>query len=286
MPNATDYFLDAVQNGVQQSQDSVRYVWNEARWITVAESYVLPSLTAAISGLNDCYTSNITAPLLANNTLSLPSTRVLLSGVPAHSINIQPFEIGMRPFLNTVGMVFPILIEFFFAMAMGGIGAIFKWYRPDRILSRYLNRFLLSLFFSCVIGISWGLWLEIYREDFDLTGGQYCKIWLIYWMYGLIAFEVLDTAASFVPVPFLPLCVLTYVIVNVGGSVFPIDIKPAFYHLDYIWPSYNCFELLITVLSHGSTSRVYRNVPVLFGWLVVWMPLGFMANRRRCRMSQ
>ncbi|KAJ5693118.1 hypothetical protein N7462_002541 [Penicillium macrosclerotiorum] len=286
MPNATNHFDTAVHDGIKQAEDLVRYIYNEVRWVTVAESYILPSLTATVNGLNSCFSRNVTAPRLADETLSLASTRVLLDGIQASPINIKAFIIGMRPFLNTVGMVFPILLAFFFIMAMGGIAQPSAWYQSDRILSRYLNRILLSLLYSCVVGISWGLWLEVYREDFAITGGQYCLVWLIYWIYTFIAFEVLDTAAAFVPMPFLPLCVLTYVIINVGASVFPIDIKPTFYHLDYIWPSYNCFELLISVLSDGSTSRVYRNVPVLFGWLFVWMPLGFMANRKRCRMAQ
>lgn len=134
-----------------------------------------------------------------NHTLSLNSRKVLLNGIGASSDSIVEFELGIRPFLNTVGMVLPILVEFFFSMAMNGIAGFSKWYQPDSIRSRYLNRLGLSLTLSCLIGISWGLWLEVYHENLQISGGQYCLIWLIYWLYGFIAFEVLDTLSGWLP---------------------------------------------------------------------------------------
>ena len=267
MPNATNEFQASVMAGFasNESPAPIKYIWNEVRWVTVAESYVLPSMEQAVSQASKCYLIQHAAEFLSNGSLSQNSTQALLNGPQASSDNTHKFEVGIRPFLNTVGMVLPILVEFFFSMAIGGISGFSEWYRPDAVRSRYLNRLGLSLSLSCLIEISWGLWLEVYHENMQITGGQYCLIWLIYWFYGFIAFEVLDTISGWVPLPILPLFVLSYIIINVGASVFPIDIKPAFYHLDYIWPSYNCFELLITVLSKGRPVGFIETCPFFLG---------------------
>lgn len=253
-------------------------MYNEARWATVSEAYIIPSISAVVSEANSRF-QQLAIRGLKTESLSATALRTLLDGIQATGINISSSSMGIKPYLNTVGMVFPIIIEFFISMGLTGIIAHSAWPNPSNMRSVFLVRLCVSLFFSCLIGISWESWFEIFRESVPISGGQYCLVWLTYWIYGLIAFLVLDTASVFVPMPYLPVCVLTYIIVNVSASVFPVDIKPDFFHLDYIWPSYNCFELLITTLSHGASSRVYRNVPVLLGWLVVWTPLNWLAAR-------
>lgn len=65
------------------------------------------------------------------------------------------------------------------------------------------------------------------------------------WVYAMIGFEYHDTCAAFVPVEFLPITVLAWIIMNVSAALFPIPVKPAFYHFDYAVPSFNSFELLL-----------------------------------------
>jgi hypothetical protein len=286
MPNATANFWTALEEGSDASyrpSTALHYIYNEARWATVSEGYIIPSLSSVVSEANSLF-QQLAIPELKIENLSATSLSMLLDGIQATGSNICPLSIGIKPYLNTVGMVFPIIIEFFLSMSLTGIIAHAAWPNPASKQFVFLVRLSVSLIFSCLIGISWGLWFEIFHESAPISGGKYCLIWLIYWVYGFIAFLVLDTATVFVPMPYLPVCVLTYIIVNVSASVFPVDIKPDFFHLDYIWPSYNCFELLITTLSHGANSRIYRNVPVLFGWLVFWIPLNFLAARKRAKL--
>lgn len=286
MPNATRNFWTAIEgeNDAYGPSAALQYIYNEARWATMSEGFIIPSISSAISEATSRLQQLALHDLDAER-LNATSVQALLNGVDATGVNIAQLGIGIKVYLNTVGMVFPIIIEFFLSMALTGIIAHSAWPNNPRTRSVYLIRLSVSLFFSCLIGISWGLWFEIFHESKAISGGQYCLVWLTYWIYSFIAFLVLDTASAFMPMPFLPICVLAYIIINVSATVFPIDVKPAFFHLDYIWPSYNCFELLVTTLSHGSTSRVYRNVPVLLGWLVVWGPLNWLAARRRATIA-
>lgn len=287
MPNATSRFRAAFaeeSDAPYHPNAALHYIYNEARWATVSEGYIIPSLSAAVTEANSRF-QQLAIQGLKTGNLSATSMRTLVEGVQATETKIASLSIGIKPYLNTVGMVFPIIIEFFLSMGFSGIIAHSGWPNPAKLWSVFLGRLCVSLFFSCLIGISWGLWFEIFHESVSISGGQYCLVWLTYWIYGLIAFLVLDTATVFVPMPYLPVCVLTYIIVNVSASVFPVDIKPDFFHLDYIWPSYNCFELLITTLSHGASNRIYRNVPALLGWLIVWTPLNWLAARKRVKLA-
>ncbi len=94
------------------------------------------------------------------------------------------------------------------------------------------------------------------------------------WVYAKIGFEHHDICAAFVPIEFLPITVLAWIIMNVSVALFPVAVKPAFYYFDYAIPSMNSFEPFITSLSGRSTNRVHRNVPILFAWLIITGLLG------------
>ncbi|OJJ46489.1 hypothetical protein ASPZODRAFT_132564 [Penicilliopsis zonata CBS 506.65] len=288
MPNASTNLHRAITNDNTTTYDSttaLTYIWNQAHWPMVAEGYITPSLEEAVDGASSLWIQTYGAALLeatSESNLSSTGIRLLLDGFGSTSVDIQPFPIGVRPFLSTAAMVFPALLEFFFSMALRGASDECGLPRGRLALQRhYLLRGCAMLIFSCLMGISWGLWHEVFHEHSGISGSQFCLIWLTFWMYGIIAFVVYDSATAALPTFLFPPLVLTYIIINVTAAAFPIPLKPAFFHLDYIWPSYNCFELYTTILTHGSTSRVYRNVPVLFGWLIVWIPINLFLNKRR-----
>jgi hypothetical protein len=282
MPGATIDFTRAVEagNASFDPTTTITYILNEARWPTTAEGYVSPSLQEAVIAANNLFLQGYAKTLLSENstTLSPNGLSVLLNGIQAIEDDIHPINVGVKYFLDTASMVFPALITFFYSMALRAAPGLFG---HTSFKSNYIYRISAAMCLTCVVGISWGLWYEVFHESDGISGGQYCLIWLTFWMYALIAFLVYDAMTGVLPNYIFPPFVLVYIIINVTAAAFPIDLKPRFFHLDYIWPGYNCFELFITILSHGSTSRVYRNVPVLFGWLIVWFPLNFLANKKK-----
>ncbi|KAH8693152.1 hypothetical protein BGW36DRAFT_35322 [Talaromyces proteolyticus] len=281
MPNATHQLNLAIDDGstLSNSSTAIAYIYNEARWPTTVEGFVIPSLRQAVSDTNSGYLQNYGVEKLSNANLSANGIEVLLNGLQAKAVNIYAVTLGIKYYLNTAGMVFPALIMFLYSMALSAAPSLIG---PLSTRNDFLYRMVVVPIMSCVSGISWGLWYEAFHESPNgISGVQYCVIWLTFWMYALIAFLLYDIMVGAIPAAFYPPMVLVYIIINVTAAAFPIDLKPRFFHLDYVWPGYNCFELLITILSHGSTSRVYRNVPVLFGWLIVLWPLDTWANKRR-----
>ena len=49
--------------------------------------------------------------------------------------------------------------------------------------------------------------------------------------------------------------------------------------------AHNCYELIISIITHGGSGRVYRNVPILFGWIVICLPLNWFMNWRMNRLN-
>ena len=294
MPNATNEFDDAVNRGDASYDPTspIDRIYDSVRWPTVAQGFVNPSLEAAVQAADQIFSSSHILPMLTNSTTSgrIPpdGIRLMLQGIQARTTDMHPFTPGIRFYLNTVGMVFPAIISFFFSLAIRGSPARFG---PSSTRINYLYRMTCGLTMSCLAGISYGLWYEAFHETFTISGGQYCLIWVTVWLYSFVSYVVYDTLTGFTafmpwpPPMFMPPYVLLYIIINVSSTVFPIEIKPQFYRLDYIWPAHNCYELIISIITHGGSGRVYRNVPILFGWIVIWLPLNWFMNWRMNRLN-
>jgi hypothetical protein len=288
MPHATSRLNSAINEGNTSYDPSqaVQYIWNEGRWALVQEIFVVSSINAAVARAQTLYSQRYTSRLISESTLSRSSTLVLLDPFQATSLNLFSFLIGIKPFISTVAFVFPGIVQFFFGMALGGISAKTHIHQRLSTSRNYLIRFLVSRLFAFIIAISWTGWFYTFSEGKTGSSSSYILMTLNMWMYAMIAFEFHDTCAAFIPIEFLPVTVLAYIILNVTAASFPIPLKPTFYHIDYAIPSYNCFEIFITILTGGSTNRLYRNLPVLFSWMIITGATGVAANMHRCRLAR
>ncbi|KAH8653400.1 hypothetical protein BX600DRAFT_440478 [Xylariales sp. PMI_506] len=298
MPNATAR-LDAAIGAGDPNYDpsaALQYIWNEARWALAQESVVYASFEAAIAAAQSAYASSYAAERIvaaagssSNSNLTTTGALALLEPFSATSVNVYAFAIGIKPFLSTVGFVFPGLIQFFFAMALAGISTKTAFHRHFLAARAYWVRFAVSRLWTLVIALSWSGWFFAFAQGRTGAGAgrgsTYALVTLDMWVYAQIAFEFHDACAAFVPIECLPITVLSWVIVNVTAAAFPAPLKPRFYRVDYALPSYNCFEIFITIVTGGSTNRLYRNLPVLFAWMILTGAVGVAANLRRCRAA-
>lgn len=287
MPNATANLNLAISTGDSSYDPSqaVTYIWNEARWALAEESIVLSSIEAAVTQAQAQYAQEYASKRLSTSTISRNSTLNAMNPIQATALNLYSFSIGIKPFINTVGFVFPGLIQFFFAMALGGISAKTHIHRLSPVRS-YLIRFIISRIWTFMIAISWAGWFYTFAEGRTGAASSYILMALDMWMYTMISFEFHDSCAAFIPIEFLPITVLSWVIINVTAAAFPIALKPVFYHIDYAIPSFNCFEIFVTILTGGAANRLYRNLPVLFAWMIIAGAVGVAANLKRCHLAQ
>jgi hypothetical protein len=248
LPNVTASLNAAIEssNTEYDPSSALLFIWNEARWALVSESSIELSVATAVAAASMLYGTEYASERIATSQLSQNASIVLLNPFQYSTKNIYVFDPGMRHFISSVGFVFPSVFQFFFAMALGGVSARTNMHATFSTGKNYLIRFLISRLWTFIIALSWAGWFfclaegrtGVYKHSFIL-------LTLNMWVYAMIGFEYHDTCAAFVPVEFLPITVLAWIIMNVSAALFPIPVKPAFYQFDYAVPSFNSFELLL-----------------------------------------
>ncbi|KAN0107973.1 Protein of unknown function (DUF3533) domain containing protein [Hyaloscypha variabilis] len=289
MPNATRSFNQAITSGdtTHKPSPALLSIWNEARWALVGESVISPSIQLATTTAQALYNTEYASNLISNNSLTVAQSNVLLQPFELTTRNIYPFSIGIKPFINTVGFVFPTLIQFFFSMALTKISAQAHINARLSPLRNYMIRFFLSRLWSFLIALSSAGWFFAFAESrIGVKPHTYILVASNMWIYTLISFEYHDICAVYIPIQFLPVSVLVWIIANVTTAAFPCVLKPAIYRVEYAVPSVNVFEIFGTILSGGAGNTLGRNLGVLFAWLVVTGLGGWVANASRCHAAR
>ncbi|KAL3430077.1 hypothetical protein BDV09DRAFT_30577 [Aspergillus tetrazonus] len=219
-----------------------------------AAVYKQTSLTAALNAVN------VSDPFIA---------KIVLDPVSSTSTDIQPMNQGVRFYYNTVSMVMPILIQFFFIMAIGGISAqtnIFNAYSPRQ---NTILRFIISVCYTFVAALVMTGYIWAFRENWDVSTGQFSLTWMAIWLAMHVHFLFIDSAISVIPMPFVPFFVLTWIILNVSSTIGPFDLSPGFYRIGYVFPAHSLYELLLQIWTDGCNPHLYRAFPILWcEWVV------------------
>lgn len=286
-PGASKRLELALQGGgaasTYNTSDVVTYVFNGVRYPTVAQGFIQSNMETLISIMRLEYNSiNGTQVLLSGEVTDEAAAQVLLNPFISTNINIKHTEQGTRVLLNTVTMILPIIQQFFFLMALNGISAQFHFYRHLPIKHNAIIRLILgsSYTFLASLGMTGYIWG--YKEAWNVGGSQFMLTWMVCWLYMHINFLVLDTITGFIPLSFLAFFVLTWAIMNITTTIFPFALNPGFYRWGYFFPAHSTWETLITIWSDGGYNRLYRSLPILFAWWVVFIPLSKSAMHWRC----
>ena len=286
-PGASERLAAAFQGGSAatnyNTSDVVTYVFNGARYPTVEQGFVQANMETLISVMRIAYNNiNGTAVLRSGSIVDETAAQILLNPFVTTYTNVKPTEQGTRVLLNTVTMILPIIQQFFFLMALNGISAQFKFYRHLPIKHNAAIRLILGLSYTfmgslCMTGYIWA-----FRENWDVSGGQFMLTWMLCWLFMQINFLVMDVATGFIPPSFLSFFVLTWAIMNVTSTIFPFELNAGFYHWGYFFPAHSAWETLVNIWSGGGYHKLYRSLPILFAWWVVLIPLAVSAMHWRC----
>lgn len=108
---------------------------------------------------------------------------------------------------------------------------------------------------------------------------------MVLWLYMFLNFVIIDAATSFIPMSFVPFFLITWVVLNVGSTIYPLQLTAGFYHWQNALPAYNTYNMLVDVWSHGCNPQIYRNLPVNFSWAVLGLVLANIGMYRRCELA-
>ncbi|KAF2721972.1 hypothetical protein K431DRAFT_284414 [Polychaeton citri CBS 116435] len=259
------------------------YVYNEARYPTAALSDVLANLEEVVAATRIAYnhingTQAITS-IPGDNTASIAA---VLNPISATPYNIMPLGAGGKVFYNSVGQVFTILLQFFFLMAFNSITSSWQLHSRLQVWQNARLRAGFSLLYTLVGSLCVAAVIYAFRESTRWSGGQFVCLWMAFWLEMHVLFLVVEVMTTFLQMPWLPMLLVTFIILNVASCVMPFDLSPGFYRWGYALPCHEMYQLEINIMSGGANEHLAIALPVLFAWWVVFLPLAVFALYWRC----
>ncbi len=262
--------------------DALVYIWNEARYPTVADSAISANLQTLASVARVSYSAiNGTGAVQTLNTSDPTSISIFADPWQLSSINLQPTTQGSRLIYNTLVIILILIQEFFYLATINGLYAQFKFYvrfLPHRII---VYRGLVSLLYTlsgslCVTGAIWA---------FRVNGNQFALTWAILWLFAHVNFLWLDVFSVWLPAQYIPMALIAWVIFNVSSILVPFELSPGFYKWAYAMPAHEVYLILIDIWSSGCNPHLSYALPIMFSLEVVGWGLSALGVYRRCHYA-
>ncbi|KAH6886932.1 hypothetical protein B0T10DRAFT_490508 [Thelonectria olida] len=264
--------------------DVMSYIWNEAMYAPSVDSGLSANLQLLSNAARVAYstgngTGNITS-------VSGPTALSVLA-IPwqLQSINIQPTTQGSRAIYNTVVLILILIQEFFYLGTINGLYATFKVYvrvHPWRII---IARNVISISYTfigslCVISTIWA-----FKSGWGINGNQFVLSWMAIWLFAHLNFLTLDVFTIWLPAPFVPMALVSWIVFNVTSTILPFDLSPGFYRIGYMFPAHELYQVLIDIWSRGCNPQLHYALPILFTWELVSLILSGLGVFRRCHYA-
>jgi hypothetical protein len=275
---------DSATTSSYNATDVMAYIWNEALYPQIIDASISSNIQLLSDTARIAYTTaNGTGNLVS---ISSPSALTVLAR-PWHlqSINIQPTAQGSRAIYNTVAIILVLIQEFFYLGTINGLYAQFKLYSrldPIRIAAmRNLNSLAYTLVGSlCVSGAIWA-----FRSGWGVNGNQFALGWATLWLFAHVNFLVLDVVTVWMPVGYVPMALVSWIILNITSVLLPFELSPGFYRVGYALPAHEVYQVLTDIWSGGCNPQLRYALPVLFAWEVVGLVVSGLGVFRRCHFA-
>lgn len=281
--------ISGMSSSPYQANDTIKYVLMDARYYTFYQQpFYATSLTVAQAAAS-AFGQSTAGPRLMASSASLSQTQSSAFLAPIRPAEINANRAGVfgdiydKVFYNTVGAVLPILMQFFFLMAVNGISTgndlYSQWSNSKIYALRHTLRFVWPLITSlCSVGWAWAF----KGGEYHLQGQWFLAFWAITYLYCAVSFNVLDLATAFIPMPFMSQFVLPWVIFNVASSLCSPEILNVWYRINYFFPAHHWWQLSMMALTKGGlTSHLHYALPVLLVWWVATAVLSIFGTQQR-----
>ncbi|KAL4938721.1 hypothetical protein BDV06DRAFT_231574 [Aspergillus oleicola] len=269
------------------SSQALGYIWSSTRYPSMSQG-VYSNLLQITQGAASVYKQTTAAETLISINVSDPSiARTILNPISATPIDLHPMSQGTKFYYNTVSMVMPIIIQFFFIMALNGISAQTNVLSTLSPRTNTLLRLTISICYTFIAALVMTGYIWAFREDWDVTSGQFALTWMAIWLAMHVHNLLIDFATAAIPMQFMPFFVLTWVIVNVTSTIAPFELNPGFYRVGYALPAHQLYELLMQIWTRGCNPHLDRALSALWcEWVVVLcLFMVGMAMRMKCELK-
>ncbi|KAI3572660.1 hypothetical protein IWW34DRAFT_761447 [Fusarium oxysporum f. sp. albedinis] len=187
--------------------DTITYIYNGARYPTVASGYIAPKIQALVGAARGGYyqTQEGRSALRNVNSSDPAAIEAYLNPITSTPDTIRPTNQGSRNLYNTINIVMAVLGQFFYVLAMNGIYDKFGIHKNMRVRDVYAMRFINGKIFSTLFAVVVTGYIWAFKEDWGVTGGQWALSWLTFWLFMDVNFVVLESViGAYVPMALTP----------------------------------------------------------------------------------
>ncbi|RSL57468.1 hypothetical protein CEP54_008295 [Fusarium duplospermum] len=260
--DASTRLMDAIHGKnttVYDPRKTISYIFNGIYYPVITLSIIDPGMKVLVSAASRIYYRVANEARLAVNLSDPISSNAFLNPIEASFTDLTPTSQGSRVLFNTVSMVMPILMQFFFSMAMNGIFTETGVFSTLSKRDIYIIRLIVSKVYTllCAVGMSGYIWA--FREDWSVSRGQFFETWMCLWFYMEVNYLIVDSILDVVvPIKFFAFFLLTWIILNVASTIWPFELSAGFYRWSYALPAHNTWTLLMTICTANEKSLAER----------------------------
>ncbi|KAL2809159.1 hypothetical protein BJX63DRAFT_424078 [Aspergillus granulosus] len=276
---------DADAASSYNSSNVLTWIWNQARYPTIVDSLAQQVRTLSEAARVAYVQLNGTGAVQSLNASNPAAVAAYSNPWELASINIQPTSQGSRLIYNTLVIILILIQEFFFLATVNGLYVQFGLFGRIKPLRMIFFRFLISALYTlagsiCAIGAVWA-----FRAGWDVNGNQWALSWITMWLFAHLNFLTLDVVAVWLPAPFVPMALITWVVTNVASILVPFELSPAFYKWAYALPAHAVYNILIHIWSGGCNPQLDYALPVLFAYEITCGILSGIGVYRRAHYA-
>jgi hypothetical protein len=262
--------------------DVLTVVWNEARYSTVVDTAVFQSMKELSEAARVAY-SQTNGPQVLRSLNGSDSAAIAAFSDPwtLASVNFQPTSQGSRLIYNTLCIILILIQEFFYLGYVNGLYLQFKLYTSVTPHRTAIARQLISGVYTfvgslCTTGAIWA-----FRHGWNVGGSQYVLTWMVLWLFAHLNFLVLDVFTIWISPPFVPMALISWIVLNVTSILLPFELSPGFYKWGYALPAHSVFNVFIDIWSRGCNPELNYALPVLFAYEILGLTLSSIGAYRR-----
>ncbi|CAI4562066.1 AAR_G0030200.mRNA.1.CDS.1 [Saccharomyces cerevisiae] len=275
-PNATETLFESLINDTAPLFNSTLFnqvVYETGRDPTNLKSTILPVDQTIEEYYHTFYTLNYLPPLLTNITqvyryaLTNNARHIAAAGKYNYEYyDHRPFTDRILLAPTQIGVVYCLLLTFFQFLLYGPLHVeMAKVLRPAngliyRIAMSWFTFFFASLFFCTTTAI--------FQVDFTKSFGRggFVVYWMSTWLFMLAAGGANENAVMLVITlgpQYLGFWILSFVILNIAPSFFPLALNNNVYRYGYMMPVHNVIDIYRVIFFDVTRRKMGRNYGIL-----------------------
>lgn len=144
---------------------------------------------------------------------------------------------------------------------------------------------MISLTYTLIGSLSVAGAIWAFRSSWNVNGTQFVLTWLTLWLFAHLNFLAMDTCTVWLDQGYVPMALITWIILNVTSILLPFQLSNGFYRWAYALPAHEVYQVLIDIWSGGCNPQLHVALPVLFTWEVLGLLCSGLGVYRRCHYA-